>query len=108
MPQYLPLPDGTSLLMKDGENAHQAMARALEQFPDAFGFSPEATAQPESGFIPAAKASGHRLVGGIEALLGRTGLKDLAAAEEAQKQHEARAQQIFKRARRQIAGCAYF
>jgi hypothetical protein len=33
---YLPLPDGSSLLMKEGESAKEAWARGQQQFPDAF------------------------------------------------------------------------
>jgi hypothetical protein len=33
---YLPLPDGNSLLMKDGETAKEAWARAQNQYPESF------------------------------------------------------------------------
>jgi hypothetical protein len=36
MAQYLPLPDGNSLLMKEGETPQEAYARAQRQFPDSF------------------------------------------------------------------------
>ena len=36
MAQYLPLPDGNSLLMKEGETPQEAWARAQQQFPDSF------------------------------------------------------------------------
>lgn len=96
MPQYLPLPDGNSLLMKDGESVNQAMARALEKYPESFGFSPQAAQQPESGFTPALKAGFKNLKGDVAALAGRSGLMDLASAEEYKKQQETEAKQIFK------------
>ena len=37
MPQYLQLPDGSSLKLRDGESAEQAMARAQQTYPEAFG-----------------------------------------------------------------------
>ena len=36
MAQYLPLPDGNSLLMKEGETPQEAYARAQRQFPNSF------------------------------------------------------------------------
>lgn len=36
MAKYLPLPDGSSLLVKEGETPQQAWARAQQSYPDAF------------------------------------------------------------------------
>jgi len=80
MPQAVPLPDGTQVLIRDGETPEQAYARAQQMYPEAFK-RPEPQAKPESGFIPAAKAGIASLKGDVAALAGKTGLMDEAAAE---------------------------
>jgi len=80
MPQAVPLPDGTQVLIRNGETPEQAYARAQQMYPEAFK-RPEPQAKPESGFIPAAKAGLASLKGDVAALAGKTGLMDEAAAE---------------------------
>ena len=94
MPQYLPLPDGSYLQLKEGESPIAGWLRAKQKYPEAFEPAQPA-AKPESGFFPALKAGKEELMGGLAALAGRTGLMDTAAA---QKEYEARkekAKEIF-------------
>lgn len=46
MAQYLPLPDGTSVTIREGESPAQAWARAQQMYPEAFGAKP--AAKPET------------------------------------------------------------
>ena len=41
MPQYLPLPDGSSVTIREGETPQQAWARAQQMYPEAFGVKAE-------------------------------------------------------------------
>lgn len=95
MAQYLPLPDGNSLLMKEGETPQEAWARAQRQFPDSFK-SKEREAQPEGGFVAATKAGLASLKGDVAALAGRSGLMDEAAAEKYIKEQEEYKKRTFK------------
>ena len=95
MAQYLPLPDGNSLLMKEGETPQEAWARAQRQFPDSFK-SKEPEAQPEGGFVAATKAGLASLKGDVAALAGRSGLMDQAAAEKYIKEQEEYKKRTFK------------
>ena len=47
MAQFLPLPDGTSVTIREGETPQQAWARAQQMYPEAFGVQPEQAKQPE-------------------------------------------------------------
>jgi Large polyvalent protein associated domain 38 len=96
MPQYLPLPDGSSVTIRDGESPAQAWDRAQQMYPEAFGATQAKAQQPESGGIAAAKAGYQSLKGDIAALAGRTGLMDVDAAEKYKQEREAEAKQIFK------------
>lgn len=96
MPQYLPLPDGSSVTIRDGETPTQAWERAQQMYPEAFGAAQKQAGQPESGGIAAAKAGYQSLKGDIAALAGRTGLMDVDAAEKYKQEREAEAKQIFK------------
>ena len=95
MAQYLPLPDGNSLLMKEGETPQDAWSRAQRQFPDSFK-TKTAEAQPESGFIAGVKSGIAGLKGDVAALAGRTGLMDEAAAEKYIKEQEAYRRSTYK------------
>lgn len=88
MAQYIPLPDGSYLKLKEGESFNDGWSRAQRTYPEAFGPVAGAT-KPESGFFPALKAGKEELMGGLAALAGRTGLM---GAEAAQKEYEARQQ----------------
>ena len=98
MPQYLPLPDGSSVTIQDGETPEQTWARAQRVYPEAFGVikKKEEVAPPQSGFMPAAKAGVSSLKSDIAALAGRTGLMDEAAAEKYIQEQEAYRQKTFK------------
>jgi len=58
MPEYLPLPDGSFLTLKKGQDPKDAWVKAVEAYPEAFGVTKEEKEKPESGFIPALKAGG--------------------------------------------------
>lgn len=99
MPKYLPLPDGNSVTIREGETPTQAWIRAQEMFPASFGLKPEQPeekVQPKGGFIPALKAGASSLKSDITALAGRAGLMDEAAAEQALREGEAYRAKTFK------------
>ena len=81
MAQYLPLPDGSSVTIREGESPRDAWARAQKMYPEAFKPAAASTEQPESGFVPALKSGVSSLKSDIAALAGRTGIMDQAAAE---------------------------
>jgi len=99
MPKYLPLPDGNSVTIREGESPAQAWIRAQEMYPASFGLQieqPKEQEQPKGGFIPALKAGASSLKSDVTALAGRTGLMDQAAAEQAIKEGEAYRAKTFK------------
>jgi hypothetical protein len=96
MAKYLPLPDGTSVTIREGETPQDAWARAQRTYPEAFGVKPSSAEQPRSGFTPALKSGYSELKAGIAALAGRTGIMDEAAAEKYIKEQEAYQQRTFK------------
>ena len=57
MPQYVPLPDGSSVTVQPGETPKEAWARAQRQYPEAFAGPEKPKEEGESGFLPALKAS---------------------------------------------------
>jgi hypothetical protein len=98
MPQYLPLPDGRSLTVREGESAAQAWGRAQKDYPEAFGLEPEKPAGPgpQSGFVPSVKAGFSNLKGDIAAVAGRSGLMDIADAEKYRAEQEEYQKKTFK------------
>ena len=46
MPQYVPLPDGSSVTVREGETPEQAYARAQQMYPEAFKTAPPAPTKP--------------------------------------------------------------
>ena len=96
MPQYVPLPDGSSVTVQPGETPKEAWARAQRQYPEAFAGPEKPKEEGESGFLPALKASYGSIKGDIAALAGRTGLTDIAAAEKYQKEQEEEGKRIYK------------
>jgi len=79
MPQYLHLPDGSGIALKEGEDPKEVWARAQQLYPDAFGIMPKKeapapTEQPQSGFVPAFKSSASQLKADLAALAGKTGI----------------------------------
>ena len=95
MPKYLPLPDGNSVTIREGESPQEAWARAQQMYPDSFR-PKTAEAQPESGFIAGVKSGIAGLKGDVAALAGRTGLMDEAAAEKYIKEQEAYRRSTYK------------
>lgn len=49
MPQYLPLPDGSSVTIREGESPQQAYERARKMYPEAFGAQPKPPAETTIG-----------------------------------------------------------
>lgn len=94
MAQYLPLPDGTSVTIREGETPAQAWARAQQMYPEAFGVATRPK-QDTTGFKAAAAAGLERLKGEAALTAGKIGLMDTAAAERYQKEREAAAQARF-------------
>ena len=95
MPQYLPLPDGNSVAIREGETPQQAWERAQEMYPESFGIRQKKEAEPEGGFLAASKAGLASLKGDIAALAGRTGAVDEAAAEKYIAEQEAYKKKTF-------------
>jgi hypothetical protein len=93
MPKYLPLPDGSSVTVQKGETPQQAWFRAQQQYPDAFGITPEEEKpkekKPKKGF-----ASDIGL--GLESLLSsqRTAAESLTDKNEAVKRGIERSAQL--------------
>ena len=97
MAKVLPLPDGTTVAIREGETPEQTWARAQRMYPEAFGIAPEEEkAKPESGFTPALKAGFQNLMADVAALKGRTGITSTEAAEKEIEQRKQRAQELFK------------
>jgi len=99
MPQYVQLPNGQYFPMKEGENPYAAIVEAQKLYPSIFGIEEKKAPEgppPESGFVPAFKASASSLKSGLAALAGRTGLMDAARAEQIAKEEEAYQQKTFK------------
>lgn len=95
MAQYLPLPDGNSVKIREGESPAQAWARAQQMYPESFGGKKEASVKRDTTGFKAAAAAGFEQLGGeFELLKGKLGLKDQAAA---QKEYEAAQQRARER-----------
>ena len=95
MAQYLPLPDGSSLKLREGETPAEGWARAQRAYPDAFAAAKPAE-QPESGFIPATKAGISSLKADVAGLLGRAGAIDIPTAEKYRQEQEEYQRRVFK------------
>ena len=80
MAQYLPLPDGNSVTIREGETPSDAWKRALQMYPESFA-SKTPEEQPKSGFMPSIKGAISDIKGAGAALAGRTGIMELPAAE---------------------------
>ena len=99
MAKYLPLPDGNSVTIREGETPDQAWQRAQQMYPASFGITPpeEPTKKgPESGFMPALKAGYQNLRGDISALAGKTGITDVDVAEQEIAARRQKAAEIYK------------
>lgn len=98
MAQYLPLPDGSVVTVREGETPDAAWARAQQEYPEAFGFAPAAAPaeQPKGGFGAAFKSGVQKVIGQGALTAGKAGLIDTKRAEQIAQEREARANQIFK------------
>lgn len=100
MAQYLPLPDGSFVIIRQGEVPADAWERAQREYPTAFGIAPQAQPAagppPEGGFVPAFKAGVQNLMGQGALAAGKLGLRDAADAQRAFENRQLRAQQLFK------------
>jgi hypothetical protein len=98
MAKALPLPDGTTVAIREGETPAQTWARAQQMYPEAFGNVPEKPAGPgpESGFTPALKSGYSGLKSGLAALAGKTGIMDEEAASKYMQEQEEYQKKTFK------------
>lgn len=93
MPQYLPLPDGSSVTIREGESPQQAWARAQQMYPDAFGITQaEPQKQQEVGMLG-------RGMRGLESLLSsqRTAAESVAGGTDAALRGLERGEEIQKK-----------
>lgn len=96
MTQYIPLPDGNSLKLREGESPDQGWERAQQMYPEAFGGRrEEGVKRDTSGFKAAASASASRLQGEAALTAAKMGLMDPAKAEEYYKAKEEEAKARF-------------
>ena len=95
MPQYLPLPDGNSVTVREGETPAEAWERAQQMYPASFGAPKTPEDQPKSGFMPALKAGASSLAGSGAALAGRLGIMGLPEAEKYIAEQEAYQKKTF-------------
>jgi hypothetical protein len=87
MAKALPLPDGTTVAIREGETPAQTWARAQQMYPEAFGETEEKKPKQDTTGFKAAVSSGFTRLGGeMELLKGKAGFKSEA---EAQKEYEA-------------------
>ena len=98
MAKALPLPDGSTVAIREGETPAQTWARAQQMYPEAFGNEPEKPTGPgpKSGFMPALKAGFSSLKGDVAALAGRSGIMDIPAAEKYRAEQEEYQAKTFK------------
>ena len=100
MPQYLNLPDGSGIKLREGESPDQAWSRAQQMYPDAFGIEEKKKEvpkeQPQSGFTPAFKASASQLKADMANLAGKTGFITPERAEEINKEEKEYQNKTFK------------
>ena len=97
MTQYVPLPDGNSVKVREGETPAQAYERAQTMYPESFGIKKEENKPKEDtkGFKAAAAAGFERLKGETALTAAKLGLKDIDKAEAYQKEKQAAAAKRF-------------
>ena len=96
--KYFPLPNGKYVKIPDSMSYEDAADRAQREFPDLYGPATAAPGveEPESGFVPSARASLAEMQGSGALLAGRMGLMDTKAAADYNKQQREFQQKIFK------------
>ena len=95
MAEYIKLPDGSFLELKEGQSPIEGLMAARQAFPDVFAKKDAGPKQDTTGFKAAASAGLERLKGEAALTAGKLGLMDTAAAEQYQKEREAAAQARF-------------
>lgn len=82
--------------MMEGETPEQAVAAAMDKYPEAFGFEPPASEQPKGGFGAAFGAGVQNIIGQGALTAGKAGLIDTKRAEQIAAERDAKARGIFK------------
>ena len=97
MAKALPLPDGTTVAIREGETPAQTWERAQRMYPEAFGLEEEkpVSKQDTTGFKAAAAAGFERLKGEAALTAGKAGLMDEAKAQQEYEAAQKRAQARF-------------
>jgi hypothetical protein len=95
MAQYVPLPNGSYVTVREGETPQQAFARARREYPEAF-VRREPEREPESGFGAAFKASAQSIRGEAALLGGKLGFINEKDAQRYQAEQEDIARGIFR------------
>lgn len=97
MAQYVPLPDGNSVKVREGETPAQAYERAQTMYPESFGIKKgeDKPKEDTKGFKAAAAAGFERLKGESALTAAKLGLKDIDEAEAYQKEKQAAAAKRF-------------
>ena len=94
MPQYLSLPDGNSVTIREGETPMQTLARAMRDFPNSFEQAEEKPKEDTSGFMAAASAGTERMKGEAALTAAKLGMME---PEKAQKYYEEKKAEAEKR-----------
>jgi hypothetical protein len=94
MAEYIQLPDGSYLQLKEGQSPLEGMVAARQAFPELFAKKEPEVKRDTKGFKAAAAAGLESLGGEFELLKGKLGLKDQA---EAQREYEAAQQRAKER-----------
>ncbi len=80
MPQFLPLPDGSSLKLREGESPQAGWARAFETYPEAFGFDKGDAPKEEGSWLgDVGRSFGLGATGATGALTSAFGADNIAS-----------------------------
>lgn len=95
MPQALPLPDGSFVTIRQGETPQQTWARAIQMYPEAFGFE-KSEEKKDYGFGSAFSAGLSRIAGEAGLTAGKAGLISPEKAEAYYRAQEEKAAKIHR------------
>ena len=95
MPQYLSLPDGNSVTIREGETPMQTLARAMRDFPNSFEQAEEKPKEDTSGFMAAASAGTERIKGEAALTAAKLGMMEPEKAQKYYEEKEAAAKKRF-------------